>query len=162
MGKIKSKREMDKIIDEVANSFGRGLGPAEIVIPAIKRAASEPVADRVEKAEVVKVAMLPLISVLPKPEMKEAQLLLEELDALTMQAEVVAERQGEVKSRLRELQGDRQGLRHGQLAFYARLMQGKRTLSAERLVEAGVPANLVEEGYGRGKEYWQMNFARVK
>lgn len=122
-----------------------------------------------EDKEVVKTvkklvwAELPLVSVLPKDEMQEAREALEELESIHELQAMNAEREDELKTRLREIQNTHElmGIRFGQLAFAATSAQGRKTLSKTKLIEAGVSAKVIEACYAQGDPYVKKEFRNL-
>lgn len=108
-----------------------------------------------EKKDSVKFADLPLISVLDQPVMNRAKDLLEELDAIQQLKVMNGEREKELEEELERIQRDYDlpGLRYGRLAFRWQMMDGRKTLSAEKLIECGVSAEIIERCKVAGKDF---------
>lgn len=116
------------------------------------------------ESESISFASLPLVSVLPKPKMKTAARLLEELEAVIAARESAEEREQEIKLQLEEIQHDAGalGLRYGDLCFIAREKPGRRTLDKGLLIENGVAPEVIEQSMKEGAPYVERRFKRIE
>lgn len=86
--------------------------------------------------------------------------LLMEGHALYKASKEAEERLKEIKSELSQVQilNDLPGLRHGALCFIASERSGRSTLSKEKLIDNGVPPELIAECTVSGQPYLQAEF----
>lgn len=129
---------------------------------SIEEKASVPAA--IGKTPSIVFADLPLISKLPPAEMSRAQSLLEELDSIKQINQMNKEREDEVEAELEEIQkgAGLLGLRWGPWAFAWRMMEGRKTLSVEKLVEEGVSAEVIERCKVQGSRFAKREFRNLK
>ena len=130
----------------------------------------KPIEEKVEvpattgKTPSIVFADLPLISKLPPAEMSRAKSLLEELDSIKQINAMNKEREDEVESELEEIQkgAGLLGLRWGHWAFAWRVMEWRKTLSVEKLVEAGVSAEVIERCKVQGSRFAKREFRNLE
>jgi len=120
-------------------------------------------ADGKAGAGAVHFAALPLISVLSAPQMKQAQSLLEELEAVEAREKGEVERGDEIKRELGKIQvgAGLVGLRFGQLCFKEAQRPGKKTLNKVKLVEKGVAPELIVACTDTGKPFAKREFKKL-
>lgn len=108
-----------------------------------------------EKAEAIRLADLPLISVLPTEQFKQAKELLVELETISDTEEHLKKRTKEIQEKLDDMQkgSELQGFRWGSLAYAAKPMQGKSKLDKAKLILLGVKAEIIAKATTRGKPY---------
>lgn len=149
--------------------------PAKRPIPVtgndLMEVLTRPIAEVIQpKLQPLKYADLPLISLFPKPQMKTAESLLEELDELKNTKAAVESREEEIKAELEQLQRNAplvggeaiRGFRFGDLCFAATPSNGRRTLSPELLVQNGVDPDVIKASYKPGKTGGvRRNFKRL-
>ena len=109
-------------------------------------------------------ADLPLVSVLPPSDMREAKELLEELDSVQELKDTYAQREEEIKLELQRLQNDYElmGLRWGDFAFAATSNKGKETLDKTLLIQHGVSAEVIKASTKTGNPYVKKEFRNLK
>lgn len=117
----------------------------------------------VGKSAPIVFADLPLISKLPRPVMDRAKELLEELDSIKQINKMNEEREKELEEELEGIQRENElvGLRWGPMCFVWRIMAGRKTLSAEKLIENGVSAEVIERSKVTGNNYARREFRNL-
>lgn len=110
-------------------------------------------------------ADMPIVSVMPKREMRQAIELMEEAAALKqMIRENTLRLEGDKKKGvrgilddLRDLQVDQglPGMKYGQLVFVASEQEGKLTMQVDLLLENGCPPEAIPKSYKRGAPFWK-------
>jgi hypothetical protein len=143
-----------------------------------KTEATAPTPAPAPKQDAVKFTELPLISALPKREMRDAKELFLELEGLEYcldpdsgQMVPREERAKAIKEQLGQLQeaNDLQGMRYGDFAFRMQLCSGRSSLDQEALklalVEAGVKLEVVSKCFHQatrtGADYYTRTFKRI-
>ncbi len=89
--------------------------------------------------------------------------LFEELEALKESIKVQKEREEEIEKELDHYQYmvDAPGIRHGLLTYSCQQVKGRRMLSQDRLMEAGVSRQVIDDCYVAGKPHERRVFRRI-
>lgn len=120
--------------------------------------------EKQQEKQPIRVAELPLISVLDSKRMKQAKALLEEIEQLKAKTEILTDRLDEAKEELGKIQTDAKlpGLRFGRLAFYQQEVKGRESLKKELLIEQGVTAAQIKAATVTGKPSVRRTFEVIE
>lgn len=132
-------------------------------VDAVATINKETAVEATGKSSPIVFADLPLISKLPQPLMNRAKELLEELDSIKQINKMNEEREKELEGELEGIQKENglMGLRWGSWCFAWRMMEGRKTLSVEKLVENGVSAAVIEKCRVKGKDFAKREFRNI-
>lgn len=113
-----------------------------------------------EKPEPLRLADLPLISVLPADQFREAKELFKELESISDTEDHLKERKKKIQARLDVMQSGKglRGMKWGSLVYAAVPMRGRRTIDKGKLILLGIKADIIAKAYKLGKSYVTHTF----
>lgn len=153
-----AKNKMKELVDAV-----HAVKTAHILNDVVSVASTSNEVTTVGKTTPIVFADLPLISKLPRPLMDRAKDLLEELDSIKQINKMNEEREKELEEELEGIQKENGlvGLKWGPMCFAWRMVEGRKTLSVEKLVENGVSAEVIERCRVKGKDFAKREFRNL-